>query len=134
MIFAPDLDLAREQHDELRERLSQWSRQEGWDRARFPFGVYRNPAEMRADIAALLTLVETAERKPKVRRNPAELENWIGYARKVEAERDAALARVKELEDERVAMIGAIGEPCAECGHIDWRADPNEYLFGGRSR
>ena len=28
----------------------------------------------------------------------------------------------------RAAMFGALGESCAECGHIDWRADPNEYL------
>jgi hypothetical protein len=40
-------------------------------------------------------------------------------------EANAALDR---LLSERAAMLGAIGEPCAECGHVDWRADPNEYL------
>ena len=34
----------------------------------------------------------------------------------------------EKLTAERDAAIGALGEPCAECGHIDWRADPNGYL------
>ncbi len=28
------------------------------------------------------------------------------------------------LVAERDAAIAAVGEPCAECGHIDWRSDP----------
>ena len=40
-------------------------------------------------------------------------------ARVVERERDALAARVEELE-RRVA------EPCAECGHIDWREESSD--------
>jgi len=44
------------------------------------------------------------------------------------SELDDLQARVAELEAERDAAISAVGEPCAECGHIDWRCDPNPLL------
>ena len=31
--------------------------------------------------------------------------------------------QLKALERERDAIGAALGEPCAECGHIDWRSD-----------
>lgn len=41
---------------------------------------------------------------------------------------DELVARLSAAEQERDAAIAAVGEPCAECGHIDWRSDPNPLL------
>ncbi len=53
-----------------------------------------------------------------------------GYAKRL-----AARTALVELERERAALvaerdaaIAAVGEPCAWCGHIDWRSDPNPLL------
>jgi hypothetical protein len=75
-----------------------------------------NPAALAA-LDALLAQAETAERLRvdyddlKLRRNASK-----ERAEAAEAERDAAVR-------ERDQIGAALGEPCAECGHIDWRSD-----------
>jgi hypothetical protein len=56
----------------------------------------------------------------------------VGTALREQTERaEAAEAELERVRAERDAIGAALGEACAECGHIDWRSDGYADRFLG---
>ena len=54
---------------------------------------------------------------------PVETSKYLAESTDALAALTELAERLKTAERERDAIGAALGEPCAECGHIDWRSD-----------
>lgn len=50
-------------------------------------------------------------------------DTWGSVAPRIIKRLTEIVERAETLEHERDAIGAALGEPCAECGHIEWRSD-----------
>jgi chromosome segregation ATPase len=84
-------------------------------------------AEVRRGLIEMTDMPEAFDAFLKVERHVNDLEEQLEAAREELAEADAQALRyegaITLLEEERDLIGTALGDPCAECGHIEWRSD-----------